>query len=423
MHDWKVYYFRVRCMNVCIVCSNRIDASVGGVESVCCNLTEALRKNHDVRFSYIYKYGDEVDNGFRESYLRLPEEVSSSNWNSSLAMVQGFLRDNNVDIIWYHEQNDMRLQQLVFQAGIKENAKLVSVLHVNPHIYFTDIQDLLSWSFFKLCKYGKLFPFLYRLLKTPLLYLKNGILTRKYLRNLFSSSHRVVLLSERFRDDFFKLSGICTSDKVQAISNPILPSEHKGELNKENVVLVVARHVWQQKRIDRIIKIWKKIEDKFEDWKLVIIGNGPAHGDYVKLAEDLKTHRLSFVGEQQPDEYYKKAKILCFSSSSEGFGLVLTEAQQYGCVPIAYRSYSALDDIIVDGETGYSVTPFREEEYIEKLSRLMVNEELRAEMACHAMISVKKFYVDKVSLHWLQLFSSLMIESSVSNKLTASRNF
>ena len=394
-------------MNVCIVCSNRIDASVGGVESVCSNLVENLRKAHDVRFSYIYKYGDEKVNFFRESYLRLPEEVSSSNWNSSLAMIQGFLRDNEVDIIWYHEQNDMLLQQLIFQAGIKENAKVVSVLHVNPHIYYTDIPDLLSFSFFKLCKYGKVFPFVYRLLKTPLLYLKVIIVTRKYLRNLFSSSHRVVLLSQRFRNDFFKLGGIRPSDKVQAISNPILPADYKGDGEKENMVLVVARHVWQQKRIDRIIKIWKKIEDKFEDWKLVIIGDGPAHGDYVKLAEDLKTHRLSFVGEQQPDEYYKKAKILCFSSSSEGFGLVLTEAQQYGCVPIAYRSYSALDDIIVDGETGYSVTPFREDEYIYKLSRLMSNEELRAEMSCHAMSSVKKFYVEKIALRWLQLFTSL----------------
>lgn len=44
---------------------------------------------------------------------------------------------------------------------------------------------------------------------------------------------------------------------------------------------------------------------------------------------------IQFIGNAKLDNYYKKAEILCMTSSFEGFGLVLTEALQNGIIPIA----------------------------------------------------------------------------------------
>ena len=43
--------------------------------------------------------------------------------------------------------------------------------------------------------------------------------------------------------------------------------------------------------------------------------------------------------------------------------MVLTEAMQYSCVPIAYNSYESLDDIIQHGKNGFKVKPFKINEF------------------------------------------------------------
>lgn len=88
--------------------------------------------------------------------------------------------------------------------------------------------------------------------------------------------------------------------------------------------------------------------------------------------------------------------------------MVLVEAQQYGCVPMAYRSYAALDDIIVDGENGYSVKAFDQNDYVNKLRRLMDDVDLRRRMAMRGIESVKRFDVDKIAATWIAHFESIL---------------
>lgn len=45
------------------------------------------------------------------------------------------------------------------------------------------------------------------------------------------------------------------------------------------------------------------------------------------------------------------------TSTFEGFGLVLPEAMQHGCVPMAFNSYAAVRDLVIPGETGILAPP------------------------------------------------------------------
>ena len=393
-------------MNICIVYSARIDLSSGGIESVCKTLVYELQKKHNVNFYFVYTDGDYADSA--SSHLKLPSQIDSENWGHAERITKDFFQKNNIEIIWYHEQHNSCLQKLIFSAGEKDNIKIVSVFHNNPYLLFAFLRDRCAYALFGLCERRDVLKNLLMILTYPLRYAKSIKSTRDYLSGLYAYSHHLVLLSHKFVDEFSLLTRISPTDRLKVISNPIIPAEYQFEPEKKmNQILFVSRHVWWQKRMDRIIRIWKNIMDQFPDWELVILGDGPHHDDYVRLAKKLKTQRLTFVGQQSPKEYYKNAKILCMTSSWEGFGLVLTEAQQFGCVPIAYRSYSSLDDIIEDGKNGYSVTPFDEGEYIEKLTRLMKDDELRENMARHAMQSVRKFHADKIADEWFDLFSSL----------------
>lgn len=394
-------------MNICIVYSARIDLSSGGVESVCKSLVYELHKKHKVNFFYVYTDGEAPDSD--STLLKLPNQIAPENWNHTERITRGFLQRNNIDIIWYHEQHNSCLQKLIFSAGVNENIKIVSVFHNNPHFLFAFLRDRCAYAMFRLSECRDVLKNFLMLLTYPLRYVKSIKTTYDYLRGLYAYSHHLVLLSNKFVDEFSLLAKISPANKLKIISNPVVPAMFQFEPEKKmNQILFVSRHVWWQKRIDRVIHIWKKIMDRFPDWELVIIGDGLHHVDYVRLAKRLKTQRLTFVGQQSPNEYYRNSKILCMTSSFEGFGLVLTEAQQYGCVPIAYRSYSSLDDIIEDGKTGFAVKPFDEDEYIEKLTRLMSDDSLREGMALQAMQSVKKFYVEEVAKQWMTLFSSML---------------
>jgi len=110
---------------------------------------------------------------------------------------------------------------------------------------------------------------------------------------------------------------------------------------------------------------------------------------------------------QDPEKYYKKASILCMTSSFEGFGLVLVEAQTYGVVPVAFNSFSSVTDVIHNGETGFLVEPFNEESYVEILSDLMSNNNLLRSISINCEKSAKRFELGDIGNQWLEMFVHL----------------
>jgi len=117
---------------------------------------------------------------------------------------------------------------------------------------------------------------------------------------------------------------------------------------------------------------------------------------------------IYFEGFQSPEIYYDRASVFCMTSAFEGFGLVLVEAMAYGCIPFAFKSYPNVVDIIDDNENGELISPFLTDEYAEKLSKLMDNEDQIQIMANNAKIKSDKFRIEIIGNMWLQLFKSVL---------------
>ena len=156
---------------------------------------------------------------------------------------------------------------------------------------------------------------------------------------------------------------------------PPLPQE------KEQRVLFVGRLDNSVKGVDRLLRIWARAGKSLPDWHLDIVGDGPDAAALKELAERLRLSNVSFEGFRNPAPYYRRASIFCMTSTFEGFGLVLPEAMQHGCVPMAFNSYAAVRDLVIPGETGILAPPFDEEEYARQLLRLMQDDPLRSAMA------------------------------------------
>lgn len=217
---------------------------------------------------------------------------------------------------------------------------------------------------------------------------------------------KVVLLSESFIPEYLKYVDT-DRNKLACIGNCFTYTNGGyDETLKENTILVVSNMTEQAKRISTILKAWKQIKsmDGTENWKLQLVGNGEDFEEYRRIAARLKLTGCSFEGRQNPLPYYRKSKMLLMASAFEGFGMVILEAQQMGCVPVVCNSTSSVHDIIDNGKNGMIISP---QLLAGTVYGLMRDDARRQEIAGQCPSMNGKFSERTIYSKWENLFKHL----------------
>lgn len=390
-------------MNILIANTQEFNPQIGGVERVSTILaTEFHQLGHNVyllacrRSPYSKEYTPVVPQKILSNSI---EYNTDTNVNEFL----GFLKENKIDIILNQAGNIKQFSSLCYEvAKSYKKAKVISVIHIDPIYKFRSLFDLSS-SILPSQKYYKNFV---RLLLLPYRILKSYISESNLYNFIYNNSDKVVLLSDRFKKDFKTITRLNSYSKLSAISNPF-PfniSTLDGNNKKENRILYVGRIDYGHKRVDRILEIWTKLASDFPSWSLDILGDGPIKKELIELVKINKIERVNFIDFADPIEYYKRSQILCLTSTYEGFGMVLIEAAYYGCIPIAFKSFSSLSDIIENGINGYMIKPYSLSEYEKKLRLLMKNKALRKKNQFESMKISNKFQLKIIVKQWISLF-------------------
>jgi glycosyltransferase involved in cell wall biosynthesis len=218
---------------------------------------------------------------------------------------------------------------------------------------------------------------------------------------------RFIVLNESYQLLFEKeLYRGTRNEKIKAISNPIAELT-TNSCAKEKIVLYVGRLVRSSKRVDRLIRIWSRVEPLAPDWKLNIVGDGEDRLYLEKLTSRLQLKRVVFQGYQQSESHYQKASILCLTSSFEGSPLVIPEAQHCGTVPVAFNIGDSIRNLIDDGINGFLVKPFDEKRYSEKLLELMQNPETLKKIASQSPLKVAGRSIQEIGEKWLEILNEL----------------
>ncbi|PVW16472.1 glycosyltransferase [Marixanthomonas spongiae] len=91
---------------------------------------------------------------------------------------------------------------------------------------------------------------------------------------------------------------------------------------------------------------------------LHIIGDGPLWEQVQEKVEALSTNIILHGSLPREEVYalYKKCHFLILPSKSEGFPKVISEAMNFGCMPIV-SNVSCVDQYIADGENGFLIDP------------------------------------------------------------------
>lgn len=249
----------------------------------------------------------------------------------------------------------------------------------------------------------------------PLKHKRAWRLQKSLFRDLAKNYDLIIPLSPGGMEEFLKLAPNTPPRKLFSIPNSILMVDRPSDLShKEKRVLFTGRLDNAVKGLDRLLRIWQQIEQEIPDWHLDILGDGD-DADWLKtLSRDLQLTRVSFLGFQVPTSYYQQSSIFCMTSTFEGFGMVLIEAMQYGCVPMAFDSYPAVRDIILPGRTGLLIPPFDEQEYAEQLKNLILDADRRESMVQAADAHMQQFSTLQVAKQWNQLIALHQHQESTS---------
>lgn len=382
-------------MNILFCTTYRVSEQKGGTERITARIAQALREKGHRCFS-AYK-------------AEIAEELPLAKWDGELnatnQSLEDYILDHHIDVLIIQKMTREVKQIYLIREKHHLQLKIISVLHFAPAYEEIEVSFRHAWDSLKTkcnLKSGL------RFLLFPIYKVWYPQRNKALYRTVYKYSDKVVLLSERFIQEYMDYTGISNNDKFIAIPNALsydefLPIEKLK--NKKKQALVVSRLVETPKRISYAIKAWAEIENdsELQEWILKIIGSGPAEDCYKALTQKLGIKRIEFCGRQQPKPYYEESSLFLMTSSYEGWGLTLTEAQQFGCVPIAFDSYSSIHDIITNGENGILVENNNIQLFTEKLKHLMKNKEMLNRMAKEAISSGHRFELETIIYLWIKL--------------------
>lgn len=369
----------------------------GGTERVTDILaTELKRRGHNIF------YMNMVHNPNYESY-NYPGEITfieehSSDLEKRQLEYQAYLQAHKIDVV-VNQGGIMGSCRFFCETG-SSGVKSITVVHTDPmmnyNVLFNEICLLRENSVSEHCKrIARIVLYPYRKYKL-----------HKYLTNHFDQlclvTNKLGLLSNELIPNLKKLSPSFPEENIFAIGNPCTYAV-KRNLEKKRRIIFVGRMDLGPKRPDRMIKIWKKISPEIPDWELIMIGDGAGRKRLETLAKGIDN--ISFTGFVDPEPYYRDASILCMTSNYEGWGMVLTEAMSYGVVPIAFKSYASVTDIITDDNQ--LVNPFSINEYVRKLKKIIDDSALRERLKERGFVTAEKYSVGNVVDQWEALLKKL----------------
>ena len=164
---------------------------------------------------------------------------------------------------------------------------------------------------------------------------------------------------------------------------------------------------YSEKRVDRLLKVWKKIYKNFPTWSLNIVGDGDDRKRLEQIAVKYKLERVFFRGYQSPEIYYRQAKMICLTSNHEGYPMVLIEGMQYGCVPIVFDSFGGASDLISNDKNGFLVKAFDISAYATTISNFIKNVNIQESMSMNAVSSSRKYDIEDISFLWQDLLTKI----------------
>ena len=211
----------------------------------------------------------------------------------------------------------------------------------------------------------------------------SGAATVEYVRHLGAWEDRIFLAP--FGSD----NGPFTHGSAQVDA-----AREKSERGWPERLVMYSGRLVVQKGIYVLLEAFRRVSQRLPDAGLLIVGHGPELEAMQAFCGRHYLNHVYFVGPQPYERmpfFYAMADILVLPTFSDAWGFVVNEAFACGVPALVSRVAGACDDLIVEGETGFTLEPGDAEDLASKMLRLLEDAELRARMSANCRERVKPY--------------------------------
>jgi glycosyltransferase involved in cell wall biosynthesis len=181
---------------------------------------------------------------------------------------------------------------------------------------------------------------------------------------------------------------------LSCVNNHYYANKKKSSSKSIKLIICVARLV-PIKNIDGLLRAWEKVELKFPNYHLIIVGDGPEYPSLKILAEELKLFSVKFLGvmtSRNIAKIFSECDAFILPSFSESWGMVLNEAMASGLPIISSNRINAAIALLVEGENGYLFDPYNVDEITTTLLKhIESSSKKKIEMSQSAKKSIRKY--------------------------------
>lgn len=327
---------------------------------------------------------------------------------------------NNIKVYRFQYFWPQHWQQLCYKGGILPNIKK------NPLLLF-QVPFLLLFEFFALIKIikkesinlihahwiipqGFISYIIYKLYKIPYIITSHGsdiagVTGFKSIKKIvLKNAQKITVVSQFLKNEILNTIDSTLKDKISILPMGVdFKLFEKGKYSKNLKIkyhingpfLLYVGRLSPEKGVKFLILAMKTIIKKFNNAKLIIVGDGSLKKDLVNLTKELDLNKnIIFTGQIPKSElpkFYATADVFIGPSLREGLGLTFIESIVCDC-PVIGTKVGGIPDIIEDNKTGLLVQPKNPNEIANAVIKILKNTQLKQNFIKNAKNKIKKYY-------------------------------
>ena len=231
---------------------------------------------------------------------------------------------------------------------------------------------------------------------------KGAGLVRTMQRRFLAAYSAAFIVYGKGAGKYMESLGVASKKIFKAINtvDTVFFSQKTAEL-KEKAVLSDNKHrlsyvgyLSERKNVGQLLQCIRLLASERTDFILDLIGDGDAKADLQRQVRELKLDDFvrfpGFKQKHELPEYYASTDVFLFQTGFDIWGLVLNEAMAAGLPCIASPKPGAVDDLILDGETGYVIDFNDEKSIVQKINYLFDHKDQAKRIGNNATAFIKE---------------------------------
>ena len=229
---------------------------------------------------------------------------------------------------------------------------------------------------------------------------------KKYFKNI----DKIVVMTKKAKEDYEKWLKYSNSKaKVYDIPNMLEESKVDNFAKFNNKTLISVGRLEKEKDFLTLLDVFKIINNKYNDVKLKIVGEGLQRREIEEKIEKLNLNNKVIltgrISSQEVQEQMSASSVFVLTSLCESFSLVLCEAMEIGLPCVSFNIDVGPKEIIQNGINGYLIDNRDVNDMASCIENLLIDENKWNKISKNSIESVKKYYSESVVNEWQKLFN------------------